>query len=127
MADEISIKLQMSFKKGLMQKVSINPAAFTIDVAGTDYIYATQSIATSATAIDKGDITTPGYMLVHNMDATNFVEIGYDDTGFKPTIKLLGAAAIGNQEWALFRCTQATPQAKADTSACVIEYLMIEA
>ena len=121
MADELTIKTEMSFLKSPTTQVQLQPDEFTIDVTGGDFNYQTQSIATSAEAIALGDIGTPGYMIVHNTDPTNYVEIGYDDTGFKPTVKLLAG------EWALFRHTQATPQAKANSGACVIEYLLIEA
>jgi len=60
-------------------------------------------------------------MMVKNTDDTNFVEIGYDDTGFKNVVKILPGDA------ALFQLAQGTPQAKADTDACVIQYFIVEA
>ena len=128
MADELTIKTEMSFLKTPTTEVQLQPDEFTVDVTGGDFNYQTQSIATSAEAIALGDITTPGYMIVHNTDDTNYVEIGYDDSGFKPTVKLLGGTnSDGTGDWAIFRHTQAAPQAQANTAACVIEYLLIEA
>ena len=113
MADEISIKISLKMSKSPMQDINVNPATFTVDMSGTDYIYATQNIGTSAENLAQGDVGTPGWMIVHNLDATNFVELGYDDTGFKPFVKLKGNATVAKREWAMFRTTQATPQAKA--------------
>jgi hypothetical protein len=119
MADEITAQVRLTFSKGGIS-LSRGPNSFNVDVSGSDAIHATQNIDTTAENIAKGDITTPGYMWVKNLDSTNFVEIGYDDTGFKNLIKLKAG------EEALFRLTQTTPQAKADTAAVDIEYMIIE-
>jgi hypothetical protein len=120
MADELMIQTRILFEKGDV-KVSQGPTTLVLDVAGTDAIRATQEIGfAAAEAINKGEITTPGYMWVRNLDPTNFVEIGYDDTGFKNVVKLKAG------EEALFRLAQTTPQAQADTAAVRIEYIIIE-
>jgi len=121
MADELTITTQLVFEKG-NTKVRRGSKDVTIDVTGTDMIHATQAVGNaSAENVAKGEITTPGYMWVKNLDGTNFVQIGYDDSGFKPTVKLLAG------EEALFRCAQTTPQAQADTAAVNIEYIIVEA
>ena len=97
------------------------PANLDIDVTGDKYNASRQEIATSAEAIALGDVGTPGYILCHNCDATNYIEIGYDDAGFKPVVKMLAG------EWALFRLAPAVPQAQANTAACDLEYFLVEA
>jgi hypothetical protein len=120
MVDELTIKTQITFEKGDV-KMKQGPTTLTLDVSGEDAIRATQSIGFAAAEnIAKGEITTPGYMWVRNLDDTNFVDIGYDDTGFKNVVQLKAG------EEALFRLAQATPQAKADTAAVRIEYIIIE-
>lgn len=120
MADELEFKItNFTFEKGGV-KVERAPGSVDVTITGDHAIHKTQEIGTSAENLDKGEITTPGYGLFHNLDGTNFVEIGYDDTGFKPTVK------IESGEWALFRLAQATPQAKADTAACDLEFILIE-
>ena len=123
MAGSISASISMSYSNtvdSIIRAIAKNANGLTISTTGDKYISNTQEIATSAEAILLGDIGTPGYMIVHNLDDANFIEIGYDDTGFKPTIKLK------SDEWAIFRLTQAVPQAQADTAACDMEYIIIE-
>ncbi len=121
MANEITLRFHMAHTKTGAGSESWTPAQQTVTLTGANYVKRTQEVGTSAEAIAQGEIGTPGYMLVRNLDDTNFVEIGYDDSGFKPTVKLLAG------EYALFRHTQATPQAKADTAAVDIEYYLLEA
>lgn len=121
MANEIKMEVYLEFDDGGgMEAVKCQPGVVNVDVTGGDYVYRKQNIGTSAENLAQGEIGTPGYMIAHNLDGANYVEIGYDDSGFKPTVRLNAG------EWALFRHTQATPQAKADTSACDIEYLLVE-
>lgn len=120
MADELTLQATAQYSKN-GAKFSRIPAAFSVDVAGDHVASGTQEVGTSAENLEKGDITTSGYLLIHNLDGTNFVEVGYDDSGFKNVVKLLAG------EWALFRSAQATLQVKADTAACDIEYYLFEA
>ena len=55
------------------------------------------------------------------MDATNYVEIGYDDSGFKNMIKLKAGEQFGP-----VRLGQNAPYAQADTGAVDLEYVLIE-
>jgi hypothetical protein len=120
MANELSIQLGITnYSKGGNTFSKIFPTS-NITVTGNNIAAGTQEVGTSAEALAKGDITTPGYLLIHNLDATNFVQVGYDDTGFKPTVKIKAG------EKALFRLAQATPQVLADTAACRIAYWLIE-
>lgn len=121
MADEITLTFGLSMLKATAGQVDRNPDQQSVTMTGTDFVHNTQNIATSAEALAKGDITTPGYCMFHNLDGTNYVEIGYDDTGFKPTVRLNAG------EWAMFRCTQAAPQAQANTAAVNLEYIILEA
>ncbi len=120
MAD-LTYRLQIAFSKGNVEMARVVTTQ-DVTVAGDYALHDVQAVGfAAAEALRLGEITTPGFCLFHNTDATNFVEIGYDDTGFKPTVKVLAG------EWALFRLTQAAPQAKADTASVDLEYYMIEA
>ena len=121
MANEITYNIFFDVTKG-GAKFSRSTGAVNITVAGSHVAAGTQAVGfAAAEALEKGDITTPGMLYIHNMDGTNYVEVGYDDTGFKPTVR------INAGEYALFRCTQTTPQVKADTGAVNIEYILAEA
>jgi hypothetical protein len=78
-----------------------------------------QSIATTKTALLLGSVGTIGYVLVHNCDAINFVQLFPNSTD-AAFIKL----KFG--EWALFRFDpSATPNAKADTAAVSLEFFLL--
>lgn len=120
MADEITYSAKLAFSKG-GAAIKREPAAVTVNMTGDHAIYNVQEIGVAAENLVKGEVGTPGFVWVKNLDSANFVEIGYDDTGFKPTIKLLFG------EWNVFRSAQATLQAKADTAPVDLEYFMVEA
>ena len=121
MADELTYRANIALSKGGVE-FSKALAQQSIDVTGDHMIWATQEIATSAENIQKGEITTVGFAMFHNTDATNYVEIGYDDTGFKPLIKLLAGEWCGP-----VRLSQSTPQAQANSAAVDLEYIIVEA
>lgn len=120
MADELTVTGSIAYSKN---GLSFNYGApiLTVDVSGDHVASGTQEVGTSAEPLEKGDITTPGWLFIQNLDSTNYIEVGYDDTGFKPTVR------VNAGEWACFRVTQATPQVKADTGACDVAYWLFEA
>lgn len=120
MANELTLSVSLRYAKGSRKPVKAGKSGVQLDVSGSDYYEATQSIGTSAEALGIGDITTPGYMYVHNLDATNFVEIRHGASG--DDVVKVRAGGI-----ALFELTTTTPFAIADTAAVEIEYTIIEA
>ena len=115
MANELSIVVSMSFSKGGAQ--SARAESISVDVAGDAFTHQVQAIPTSDTALVEGAaIGTPGYVLVKNLDATNFVTVGLTSSY---AIKLLPG------EIALFRAAGAI-YALADTATCNVEYWIIE-
>ena len=103
----------------LSREASQSYSGIRVDVAGDKVTRVIQEIGTDEEALDIGDITTPGYILIKNMDDTNFVEIR-PGSGTADLIKLEAG------EIALFRLALAGPYAIADTAACDIEMLLIE-
>jgi hypothetical protein len=69
-------------------------------------------------ALVLGDVATPGYVLMHNLDATNFITVLPDNTG-AAVVKLKPG------EYALFRLAAAAPFVQADTAGCNLEYFLI--
>lgn len=118
MADELTISAFLRFVKG-SKDVQLSQQSMQFDVTGTDYIRGTQIVGTSEEALTKGEITTPGYALIINRDATNYVSIRAA-TGTANCIKLKAG------EFALFRFEATAPFVIANTAACEIEYLLIE-
>jgi len=79
-----------------------------------------QAIGTSAENLDFGSVTTEGYASFKNLDDTNFVQIGWDATGFQAAIKLLPRqVAIVPLE------PTRTWQAKADTAGVDLQFSVI--
>lgn len=79
-----------------------------------------QTATTTTAAISLGGISTPGYMFVKNLDATNFVQIG-----------LVTAVTSGNAmfkllpgEFCFFPTRETTIYVLADTASCVIKTIV---
>ena len=92
-----------------------------LDVSGTEYIDNVQSVGITKENLSKGDITTIGYVVMKNLDATNYCSFG--DDADSPSIEAKAGEVIGPLRWAR---GVSEVSAKADTGACRIRYLMIE-
>lgn len=117
MANELGVRVSLSFAKSSAEvRRSVSKS---ITVTGDAFTHEVQSVGTTEEALAQGaDLGTPGYMLVINLDATNYVEVG-STTGVYD-IKLLAG------EFALYRHNSATVYAKANTSAVLVEFIIIE-
>ena len=117
MANELSIRVSLSFEKSSAQVRRSD--GISVDVAGDAFTHEVQSVGTSEEALAQGaDLGTPGYVWIKNLDGTNYVEVG-STTGVYD-IKLLAG------QIALWPHNSATVYAKANTSACLVEYIIIE-
>ena len=116
MANEISISIEFSYSKnGEIQK----DESFLVTVSGDSYIHGVQDIgfATEEAVVTPADIGTAGWCVVKNLDDTNYITLGA--TG-SLNLKLLPG------ETAIFRLNAAL-YAQANTAACALEYIIIEA
>lgn len=92
-----------------------------ITQSGTKRVANTQIIGTSSEALTLGDVT-PAYVYIKNLDATNFVYIGYQTacTSGNAFLKLLpGEAFVGH-------VAQSVLYALADTGNVNIEFIAVE-
>jgi hypothetical protein len=121
MADEIKISASLAMNKG-GKTPSLSYVADQFDMSGTDYWLGTQTATTTTAALDKGNITQPGLMLLKNLDGTNYVELG----GATFTVGN-GVIRVNAGEWCLFRWRGTTPFILANTASCEVEYLILEA
>lgn len=120
MTEELEVRLELSFSKSGV-KIGTGKQTGILDVSGDYAIHNVQAIGfAAAEALSVGEITTAGYAWFHNIDSTNYVEIGYDDSGFKNLIKLKAG------EQAIVRLGQDAPYAQADTASVDLEYVIIE-
>ena len=89
---------------------------------GDSYAEFIQSVGTAEEALELGqDIGTPGYCLLINLDPTNFVSIRRA-TGEGNCIRLDAGGGF-----ALFKLAATAPFAIADTGACRVKCLLLEA
>jgi hypothetical protein len=122
MANEVTYQVSLEFQNGGAVPM-VRPSAKRFDLdSDSKYQFRRQIVGTSAEALDLGDVTTPGMIIVHNCDETNFVQFGHDDTGF-----VAGDVKLPAGHWNMFHMNQAAPYVKADTADVEIEYLLLEA
>lgn len=119
MANENTIGATLKFLKG-ESDILFAKSGILQDVAGDDYVKRTQTVGTSEEALGLGDLTSPGYILMFNRDATNYVAIR-PGTGENDLIRVPPGGV------ALFYCHASAPFIIANTANCQVEYLLIEA
>ena len=119
MANELTLTATLKFDKST-KSADVGKTGLQLDVTGGDYITKTQVVGTSQEAIVIGEITTPGYMFIRNLDATNYIEIRDGSSGADVVKVRAGGVA-------LFELATATPFAIANTASCEVEYTIIEA
>lgn len=124
MANELSLSgLTIAFTKANCPSVDLVAGSLSITVSGTQIMDNVQAVGFAAEeAILLGDVGTGGYWFVQNMDATNFVKLRAA-TGATDFIRLNAG------EWAIFRTSAdaTAPYAIADTAACNVRFLRLDA
>ena len=105
MANEIEISARMAFSKSSRSSNTddMNALGLTFTMSGTDYVKGTQTIGTTAEVLGKGEITTPGYLFIKNLDGTNYIEL--EKASFSTTA---GTVKLKAGEVALFRVASST-------------------
>ena len=82
-------------------------------------MYNYDSIGTTAEALDISDISTVEFVIIKNLDDTNYVEVDANySSSFSADIQ------IDAGKVAMFK-PSGTVQAKANSSACLVEYIVI--
>lgn len=115
MADEISINVLVDVTNGTF-KDRFNPSRFKVDQAAIGVSGGVFSIGTSEEAITFTDITTEGWLVMQNLDTTNYVQWGPEDTG---AMVVMGRMEAG--EIAVLRMdSSATLRLQANTAACKV-------
>lgn len=120
MADELQFQLTSRLDKDpFFDQIQ---ESFTIDVTGTGMASGIQVVGTSAEAIVTTDVATLGWCYLKNLDSTNFILFGPDDTG---TMKDFGRLDPGEPAWLRLK-PGITVKVKADTSSCKMLYKIYE-
>ncbi len=115
MADEITIDINLKYSKNGADS-SFTARGVTVTVAGNPISEGVQSVGTSYEAIQMGEVTAPGYVVLKNLDATNYVEFSADSGGANALVKTRAGQP------ALFPMDGTTLYARANTAACLVQY-----
>lgn len=125
MANELTVHARMRLVKDGVDMAlprEIAGASQSVTITGSEYVHQVQIVGFAAhEALDLGDVGSVGWIIIHNRDATNFIQVGADVTGsFVPVVKLKAG------ERGCFRLQTANTYLKADTGNCRVEYLLVE-
>jgi len=122
MASEIKYRVELSFTDG-KGNPSLASGQLTADLAAASaFQLIKMEVGTGAggEAIPLGDVATPSFIMAWNNDATNYVEIGHDNSGFVADWKVSAARASMNE------AAHAAPYIRANTGACMVTLLILE-
>lgn len=117
MANELTLTISASeTKNGATYSASYNG---TVTVSGNTPISNVQSIGTVDESLDLGDISSLGYIIAKNLDATNYLELGHTSGTYEIKLKPgeFCAFRVGSGMTAI--------HAKANTAACLLQYLLL--
>lgn len=88
--------------------------AFYYTLSGYQRVVLTQEVGTSEETLALGDLASIGYVLIKNLDATNYVEAGVSTGVYHVKIPASGIALCWFNGSAIY--------VKANTAACKIKY-----
>lgn len=124
MANELTFSMAMTFYKSSIMTAAVGRSkeGQRVTVSGSAYVESTLSVATSATLVPIGNVSSLGYGFFWNADGTNFLKLRNGLTG-------ADLAKLRPQGLPAFipLLDTATLYAIADTAACVMEYLIVSA
>ncbi len=143
MAGEAIVTSSLAINKGNLSYQSL-PTSFTADVSGTDGpTPGAITVTLAGIDVDLSELTTFGFCRIHNMDSTNFIDVGIIDPEtekFYPIMRLLAGEGYVlrlspdlQEEFGTGAGTGTTGantnrlHAKADTAACNVIFDAFEA
>ena len=120
MAGTVAASVTLSVRNGDMNdNISLNCSGVVQTTQGK--AAGIQVVGTTHETLDVGDVATNGWLIVQNLDATNFVELGRDVSA-----AFYGVVRVEPGEVAVLRLSQATIYAQADTASIRLWYNLYE-
>lgn len=120
MANEINLTASLSvYKNTVMSAVAGRSLTRSFTMTGNYMVEGVMTVATSATAIPLGSVTTPHWAFFFNTDSNNYLTIRNGASGADLLKLLAGECAF---------CPlldSSTPYAVANTASIVMEYMII--
>lgn len=93
MANEGTVRIQLTFKNSSKNiDFSYDSGVIEFDIAGDNIHDTIQDVGTSEEALSIGDTSVGGYVVVQNLDSTNYVEVR-QGTGIADTLRVLAGDA----------------------------------
>ena len=121
MANEIQINVAVQVRNGFLID-QFNPGMLQVDQAAVGRGGSVQIIGTSEEVVSFGDVATNGYCILRNLDETNYVTYGPEDTGAMVTLGKLNPG-----EFAILRIAPTVVmRALADTADVKLEVRLYE-
>ena len=119
MADEITVSIRFDITNGNYKPGTINLSNEAFDQAAVGCAEGVQAIGTTEEQLAVGDLTTYGWLYLRNLNATNYVQVGFS-TG-------VYGIRLEPGEPAIFRTEPAADVfLKANTAACNVQYRWLE-
>jgi hypothetical protein len=121
MADEIKLTLDVRLENGNF-KDAFQPGQIKIDQAAAGGHRPVAIIGTTEEVIATGDVSTLGWLIMRNLDNTNYITWGPESAGAMVPIGRLKPG-----EWAACRLEPGvTIRAQANTAACKLDQRIYE-
>jgi hypothetical protein len=115
MANELTLTITASWTKNGVPFSKSFSSQFT--TTGSNPVSSIDNVGTSDGTLPLGGITTPGFLIGKNKDATNYLLLGGDGTNYFDKLK---AGEFMAKRW-----NGAAIHRKANVAACDFEYLLI--
>lgn len=130
MAQELISKISLKYTKD-QNVVEKALETFYLSVSGTGrYGPTLWNVGTSEEDMSFGDVGTPGFLFLRNMDLTNYVTWGKKISGAMEAVGILQpnlSASIAVVPTILYLASTVTIRAIAHTAACDVEVMVLPA
>ena len=123
MANEITTSISLQLINSFL-RLDFKPAKIQTTQTTAGLFDSVRSIATTETTVSLTGITTPKVAVIWNLDATNYVEFGTTTTDYP--IKLF-PTGTGIPNIITLNATKTTLYLKANTAACKVRIIVLEA
>ena len=75
MANELELNVSFTYRDGDSEVDNSADDPTFVDIVTLTYYNAIQSVGTSAEAVQVGDVSSPGFVFMRNLDPTNYVDV----------------------------------------------------
>jgi len=118
MANELKLNVSLEYAQDGISVIS-NPSRVQIDTVGGRATKLVQTIGTVEETLILGDVAAVRMLLIRNLDATNFIELGVATGVYGVRVR------AGN--FALYNPNGTTVFARANTASVKVEFTAIDA